>query len=140
MEPAEPRQARWEVRLTTEAERWLRSLNPRAASHVGALLEMLCEHGPQLRGPYVKRVRGSRHHNMKELRPLPGNIRVLFAFDRRRAAIVLLGGDKTGEWNGWYRRNVSRADALLDRHLRETGQEARWRAPEAGTRSGARSR
>jgi hypothetical protein len=140
MGQTEPLGARWKVRLTTEAEQWLRSLEPRAASHVGALLELLSERGPQLRGRYVKRIKGSRHHNLKELRALPGNIRVLFAFDRERAAIVLIGGDKTGEWNGWYRRNVARADALFERQLRETGQETRWRAREAGTRSSAKSR
>lgn len=53
---------------------------------------------------------GSRHPNMKELRPLGSNIRVLFAFDPRRAAILLIGGDKTDRWREWYEEMIPVAD------------------------------
>ncbi len=43
-------------------------------------------------------------------------MRVLFAFDRRRNAILLVGGDKSGDWRGWYRRNVPIADDRFDEH------------------------
>jgi hypothetical protein len=46
----------------------------------------------------------------------------LYAFDPRRAAILLLGGDKTGD-NRWYEENVPKADALYDEHLRQLEQE-----------------
>jgi hypothetical protein len=56
---------------------------------------------------------------MKELIPPASDIRVLFAFDPRRAAILLIGGDKGGEWSKWYDLMVPVADDLFDEHLRE---------------------
>ena len=58
---------------------------------------------------------------MKELRPAQ-TIRVLFAFDPRRVAILLIGGDKRGAWNRWYDEMVPVADALYDDHLAEVGK------------------
>lgn len=48
--------------------------------------------------------------------------RVLYAFGPRRVAILLIGGDKTGN-NRWYEENVPRADAIYDEHLRELESE-----------------
>jgi len=67
----------------------------------------------------VDRIKGSRHHNMKELRSIGGHIRILFAFDPIRAAILLVGGDKTGQWSAWYRENIPVADHLYDEHLEQ---------------------
>jgi hypothetical protein len=58
--------------------------------------------GPNLGRPAVDSIKSSRHHNMKELRSVGGNLRALFCFDPRRTAIVLLGGDKSNDWVGWY--------------------------------------
>lgn len=58
--------------------------------------------------------------NTKELRPAHA-IRVLFAFDPRRVAILLIGGDKRGSWNRWYDEMVPVADTLYDGHLAEVG-------------------
>jgi len=52
-----------------------------------------------------------------------GHLRALFAFDPRRRAIILLGGDKSGDWTGWYERNVPRADALYDEYLDTIDEE-----------------
>lgn len=54
---------------------------------------------------------------MKELRSTGGNVRILFAFDPERKAILLIGGDKTDQWTDWYSENISRADDLYDEHL-----------------------
>jgi hypothetical protein len=61
--------------------------------------------------------------NMKELRPRGGNTRILFAFDPRRVAILLHGGDKTGEWETWYDRAILTADQLYDTHLEQLREE-----------------
>jgi hypothetical protein len=74
---------------------------------------------------------------MKELRSLGGHLRALFAFDRNRTAVVLVGGDKQGQWDRWYKVSVPIADERLARHQRQTGQEARWRT---GERTAGRSR
>jgi hypothetical protein len=60
---------------------------------------------------------------MKELRPLGGDLRILFAFDPRRTAILLLGGDKSGKWNEWYAEMLPIADRLYDEHLAELAVE-----------------
>jgi hypothetical protein len=104
---------------------------------VGAL-DQLAERGPNLGRPGADRIKRSRHHNMKELRSFGGQLRALFAFDPRRTAIVLVGGDKTNNWEGWYRENIPKADRLYDDHLRRIGKEGRWGDP--GGRSDGRSR
>ena len=65
---------------------------------------------------------------MRELRSqCEGKVlRVLYAFDPRRVAILLLGGDKTGE-DRWYEIFVRLADNLYDEHLREIGSGSLWR-------------
>lgn len=85
---------------------------------------LLAEHGPALRRPVVGEVKSSRHPNMKELRASKGGaLRVLFAFDPRRQAILLIGGDKSGEWESWYRTAIPEADDLYDLHLQELRDE-----------------
>ncbi len=56
-------------------------------------------------------------------RPLVGDLRILFAFDPRRTAILLIGGDKSGRWNESYAEMVPVADQLYDQHLAELAQE-----------------
>ena len=61
---------------------------------------------------------------MKELRAAKGGaLRVLFMFDPRRQVILLLGGDKSGEWNSWYEWAVPVADDLYDAYLAELRNE-----------------
>lgn len=80
-------------------------------------LDLLEQRGPALGRPAVDTLKGSRHSNMKELRSFGGHLRAMFAFDPRREAIVLLGGDKRDDWNEWYERNIPIADDLYDRHM-----------------------
>jgi hypothetical protein len=126
----------WEIAFTPQAERWLRGLTGRERSAMVAALDKLAAEGPGLGRPAADRIKGSRHHNMKELRSFGGHQRALFAFDPRRTAIVLIGGDKTNNWKGWYRENIPKADRLYDDHLRRGG-DGRW---PTGERSGGRSR
>jgi len=96
------------------------------ANRIAASLDELGRLGPTLGRPFVDSIKGSRHHNMKELRSVGGHLRALFAFDPRRHAVVLLAGDKTGDWRGWYTRNIPLADKLYDRHLRSLGKDGPW--------------
>jgi hypothetical protein len=80
--------------------------------------------GPTLGRPHVDVIQGSRLHKLKEARVDRGT-RVLFAFDSNRDAVMLVGGDKTGEWNRWYRRNIQLAERLYLDHERSIGKEAR---------------
>lgn len=81
------------------------------------------ERGPALGRPIVDGIKSSRHPNMKELIPAGGNLRILFAFDPRRTAILLMGGDKTNRWREWYAETVPVADDLYDGHLEALREE-----------------
>jgi hypothetical protein len=80
--------------------------------------------GPLLSRPFADTISGSRHANMKELRVQHQGrpYRILFAFDPRRCALLLLGGDKTGN-DRWYEEFVPVADSLFDEHLRKLSRE-----------------
>jgi hypothetical protein len=115
---------RWEVEYTDQFEKWWDSLSETQWEELGAAIEKLEERGPGLGRPLVDTISTSRHHNMKELRPVAsGNVRVLFVFDPRRHAILLVGGDKTGRWRSWYDEYIPIADDLYDEYLRELREE-----------------
>lgn len=135
--PYEKRQP-WEVQFTPQAEAWFLALKTEDANRIAATFDELERRGPTLGRPFVDSVTGSRHHNMKEARSVGGHLRALFAFDSRRQAIVLVGGDKRGDWKGWYERNIPRADRLYDRHLRDDGRGGRA-SPRGPQRAGGPS-
>lgn len=100
---------------------WLASLDEDSQAQVVAAIEILEDQGPHLGRPLVDTVSTSRHKNMKELRPGSSGrseLRILFAFDPTRNAIMLVAGDKAGSWKRWYQRNIPVADDPFDDHLR----------------------
>lgn len=111
-------QKRWRVTQTGGFAQWYARLRDDDVVRLDAALSILAERGPSLGRPLVDTVHGSRHANMKELRV--GAIRVLFAFDRQRVAVLLVAGDKRGNWKAWYEEAIPIADRLLDRHLRSS--------------------
>lgn len=109
----------WEVEFHPACEVWADDLPQADAEALLAAIRLLRTEGPNLGRPLVDRIEGSRHANMKELRPGSTGrteVRVLFAFDRRRRAILLAGGDKSKDWKGWYKVNVPIADDRFDEH------------------------
>lgn len=115
--------AAWEVEFTDEFEVWWNSLSVAEQEEIDAKVDLLEERGPTLSRPHADVITSSRHANMKELRGKMDekHLRVLFAFDPRRAALLLIGGDKTGNPK-WYDEFVPIADDLFDRHLRALEQ------------------
>src|ERR1700744_2801459 len=99
--------------MAPEVRTWLKTLSPETANRVTATMDHVAARGTTAGRPIVDRVKGSRHHNMKELRI--GSIRVLFVF-HQGDPLMLLGGDKRGAWKDWYRTNIPKADRLYDRH------------------------
>lgn len=118
----------WEISLHEEVERWYLALcreDPVTADGIADAIEQLACVGPALGRPLVDRIHASRHHNMKELRPPStgtSEVRLLFAFDPQREAIVLVAGDKSGRWDTWYRQAVPIADQRFDEHLKTLHQ------------------
>lgn len=112
--------------MTDELLAWIKSLDEASRAQVVDAVDRLAEAGPGLGRPLVDRVTGSDVHNMKELRPGSAGrseIRVLFVFDPWRSAILLVGGDKSGEWARWYRHAIPRAEELYEDYLRERSAE-----------------
>ena len=87
----------WNVEYTY-IEKWLDTLDEDAVSMIFASLELLQEEGPNLGRPLVDTLTGTKIRNLKELRPASpkgSEIRIIFAFDPKRSAVMLLGGDKS---------------------------------------------
>lgn len=85
-----------------------------------AAIEVLRDLGPQLGRPLVDTITASRHKNMKELRPGSSGrseLRILFVFDPERRAIMLVAGDKAGNWSRWYKKHLPLADDVFDSRL-----------------------
>lgn len=102
--------------------------DPESAALVAASIDKLSNDGPALGRPLVDRIKASRHHNMKELRPGStgtSEIRIIFAFDPERRAILLVAGDKSGNWRQWYTDNVPLADDRFDEHLADLSKPER---------------
>ncbi len=114
----------WGIEHTDEFAEWYGGLSESQQDDVIAIGLLLIEQGPQLAFPYSSGLSGSRHSHMRELRVQSGGrpIRVFYAFDPRRTAILLIGGDKTGD-NRFYERMVPIADALYDAYINEIREE-----------------
>lgn len=108
----------WEVEYTDEFELWWKTLSEEEQTSIDASVRLLEARGPHLGFPHTSGVETSRHAHMRELRTQHQGrpYRTLYAFDPRRMAILLLGGDKTGD-DRWYETNVPIADQLYDEHI-----------------------
>jgi hypothetical protein len=115
----------YEVEFTDEFRVWYEDgLSLLEQESVTRAVGLLAQSGPNLPFPYSSGISGSRYSHMRELRIQHEGrpYRVLYAFDPRRAAMLLLGGDKTGD-DRWYEKMVPKADALYERHLRQIAKE-----------------
>lgn len=90
---------------------------------VAAAIDKLEHDGPTLGRPLVDKIKGSRLHNLKELRPGSAGtteVRILFIFDPRRNAVLLVAGDKSGRWTDWYREAVPLAEKRYEQWMEES--------------------
>jgi hypothetical protein len=109
----------WKVEVSDEFERWQESLTDDEKVRVDASIIVLEHVGPALGRPHVDTLKNSRIKNLKELRVQQSGrpFRILFVFDPRRVAFLLLGGDKTGDAR-WYRKMIPLAETIYERHLK----------------------
>ncbi|MGJ7507897.1 type II toxin-antitoxin system RelE/ParE family toxin [Variovorax sp. GT1P44] len=110
--------AQWEIEYTDELGKWWVELSEAEQESIDASVRLLEERGPNLGFPHTSGIGGSRHAHMRELRIQHEGrpYRILYAFDPRRCAILLIGGDKTGN-DRWYHEHVPVADKLYDVHV-----------------------
>jgi hypothetical protein len=113
-----------EVEFTDEFNVWWEGLNEGEQDDVAAIVGVLEEYGPGLRRPYSGIIKRSKHPNMKELivQHMGEPYRVIYIFDPHRNAILLLGGNKTGDAR-WYEVNVPIADKIYDEYLKLIARE-----------------
>jgi hypothetical protein len=120
--PGEPRR-RWDIRVTGAVRTWLRELraaDPETYRSVNVAIDILAETGPGLGRPLVDTLQSSDISNLKELRPRSGRdvaIRVLFVFDPWSQAILLVAGNKAGDWTRWYTTAIPEAETAYEAWL-----------------------
>jgi len=114
----------WEVEYTNEFEAWWIELGEPEQIRITASVELLEERGPSLPSPFSSGVNGSVYDHMRELRVQIGGdpYRIFYAFDPRRMAILLIGGNKAGD-DRFYEVHVPLADKLYAVHLQELAKE-----------------
>jgi hypothetical protein len=112
------------VEYTDEFGSWWNTLSEDEQEDVAAIVGLLEEKGTQLPFPFSTGVGGSKHSHMRELRVQSKSnpLRILYAFDPRRTAILLIGGNKRGD-KRWYKTYVPIADKLYADHLAELKKE-----------------
>jgi hypothetical protein len=113
----------WTVILVDQVIDWYLGLvdhEPKTAELVAAAIDLLEVDGPALGRPLVDSIEGSSIRNLKELRPGSrgrSEIRILFAFDPERQAVLLVAGDKAGNWTKWYDDNIPLAERRFEAWL-----------------------
>ena len=114
----------WEIEYTNESGDWWRELDEAPQDRIAATVGLLVAQGPSLQFPHSSGVSRSRHAHMRELRVQSGGhpLRIFYAFDPRRTAILLIGGGKTGK-DRFYKTHVRLADQLYDTYLKELQAE-----------------
>ena len=114
----------WNVEFTDEFGGWYGTLAEPVQDDIDRVVGLLEAKGAQLPFPYSSGIAGSRHAHLRELRVQSGGepYRVFYAFDLRRTAILLIGGNKVGD-DRFYDTMIPVADALYDEHLIEIRKE-----------------
>lgn len=118
----------WSVATTDAFDEWFGELGSDAQAEVMAKVGLLKVLGPELRRPHADTLNGSAHRNMKELRADTAHLvmRIAFAFDPERKAILLCAGDKAGvNQRRFYKQLIERADRLYERHLTALRRKAK---------------
>lgn len=110
----------YEIEITDDYEDWWVTLTESEQIEITAIVGLLEVKGFHLPHPYSSKINGSKHSHMRELRiQHKGDpYRVLYAFDPRRIAILLIGGNKVklGD-KRWYKKHIPIADRLYNEHL-----------------------
>ena len=114
----------YKVNLTENCEKWLLSLTEKEQVDVLTVIRLLEELGPHLVFPYSSKINGSKYSHMRELRIQHQGkpYRILYAFDSKRMAILLVGGTKVGN-DRWYKKHIPIADKLYNKHLQNVVED-----------------
>lgn len=117
---------KWDVEYTDEFGNWWGTLTDKEQISVAASVGLLEKCDPNLGFPHSSGIKNSRHNHMRELRTQHEGrpLRTLYAFDPRRKAVLLIGGDKSGN-ERWYDAYIPIAERLYDEHLTHLKKEGK---------------
>lgn len=121
----------WQVYHVNEVRDWINGLrltDPETFELIDDAIYALSRTGPALKRPLVGKIESSRVPNMKELRPGSSGrseVRILFVFDPWRSVILLVAGDKAGNWRRWYRTAIPLAEDRYEIYVKERAEEDR---------------
>jgi hypothetical protein len=109
----------WELVIHPQVREWLRAQrqDPKTAQQIAAALTYALDTGPQAKRPLVGKMTGSRINNLKELRPGSSGrseVRLLLVFDEGTNMVVLIAGDKAGNWIRWYDQAIPLAEERFE--------------------------
>lgn len=116
----------WDVLTTDEFDEWFADLDGDAQAEIIAKVELLKLLGPRLSRPHADTLAGVKHANIKELRADTADkvLRIAFAFDPQRKAILLVAGNKTGvSSKRFYKQLIAKAEELFDAHLAKLNEK-----------------
>jgi len=115
----------WDVVTTDRFDEWFEKMNDTDRANIIAGMLLLQEKGPSLPRPYADTIEGSKFPNMKELRIQSKGkpLRVFFAFDPKRKAVLLCAGDKTGNEKRFYKIMIPLAEKEYQIHLNQLEAE-----------------
>lgn len=108
----------YEIQLTDECSEWILELSDSAKADILASIGLLEAVGPNLGYPHSSKINGSKYSHMRELRIQHRGkpYRILYAYDPKRKAILLIGGNKAAD-KQWYKKFIAKADKLYAKHL-----------------------
>lgn len=108
-----------DVVVTDECRDWLLSLDEDDHRAVVRDVDILEARGVHLGFPKSSAIEGSRY-SFRELRIQSKGrpIRIFYAFDPKRDAVLLIGGDKTGD-DRFYKQMIPIAERIWERYLDE---------------------
>ena len=108
-----------QVEVTEVYRNWYLDLAKNEAAAVDRKVRMLQLMGVALPFPHSSDIKGAKYP-FRELRVNNPPIRVLYAFDPERKAVLIIGGDKTGDAR-FYERLIPQAEQLWQKYLAESG-------------------
>jgi len=109
----------WEIETTSEYDNWFLEQGEDGQASIRMKIELLAEYGPNLPRPHADTLKGSKLKNLKELRTQTENnvFRVAFLFDKKRKAVLLIGGDKKGKnEERFYRNLIKQAEEIYEKY------------------------
>ncbi len=114
----------YSVNISDEFAAWFEKQEDALQNRIAAMVNLLSEEGPNLSRPHADTLKRSTINNLKELRVQHKGdpYRILFAFDPKREALLLVAGDKTGD-KRWYDKMIPLAEAIFEKHLETLDKE-----------------